>query len=129
MMFGNYTGKRKGQEALFSLVAVVFVMSVALLFAAPLANAASAQSRTSTVTGEIVAIDQTNNVNTLTLRSTQQIGQFPNDELNIFLNSGTKINVCKSSEPFKDMKVGRHAKVIYHELGGVPVANSVSEQC
>ena len=128
-MFEKYARANRESATLLSLLAVIFVMSVALLFAAPLANAASSQANMGTLSGEVVAVDHSmHNANTVTLRSSQ-IGQFPYDTMNIFVNSGTKINVCKSKEPLRDMTVGHHAKVTYHEVGGLAVANSISEQC
>ena len=78
--------------------------------------------------GEIVAVDNGHQMSTLTLRS-NEIGKYPNNILNIFLNNGTKVKVCGMNEPAKDLRVSQNATVRYHELGGVPVADSISERC
>jgi hypothetical protein len=106
-------------------------MTVAVLFFMSFMNEGLAQGSMldkGTVKGEVVAIDNAHNMRTMTLRS-DQIGQFPNNELNLFLNHDTTFKVCNANEPFKDMSVDRTATVTYHEVGGVAVANSISEHC
>ncbi len=78
--------------------------------------------------GEIVTVDNGHHLRTLTLRS-DEIGRYPSDKLNIFLNQGTKVKVCGMREPAKDIRVSRNATIVYHELGGLAVADSVSERC
>jgi hypothetical protein len=112
-------------------LAVLFIMTVASLFIMSFTTAALAQGNMQgdrgSLKGEIVAIDNVHNVKTLTLRSEQW--QFPNDTLNIFVHKDTKFNLCSESKPLKDMGVDRNATVTYHEVGGVAVADSISEHC
>ena len=78
--------------------------------------------------GEVVAIDNMRHLTVLTVQS-NEIGQFPNDQMHIFLNPYTTAKICKATEPAKDIKVSRSATIKYHELGGLAVADSVSERC
>ncbi len=81
-----------------------------------------------TLRGEVIAVDTGHYIRTLTMQS-GQIGPFPNNELNIFVNKGTQIRVCGMNEPASDLQVDRNATVTYHEVGGVPVATRISERC
>jgi hypothetical protein len=82
-----------------------------------------------TLKGDVVAVDNLHNVKMLTLRS-GEIGKFPNNSLNIFLNRDTRVKICNAREPVKDINVDRKATVIYHEVRGLrPLASSVSEPC
>ncbi len=81
-----------------------------------------------TLRGEVVAVDTGHYIRTLTLES-GQIGPFPNNELNFFMTGSTKVNICGMRSPAGDIQAGRHATVTYHEAGGAPVADSVSERC
>lgn len=114
------------------LLAGLFIATIAVLFVMSFAGVVYAQvgmqGDRGSLKGEVVAIDHVHNAQTITLRSGQG-GQFPNDTLNIFLNKDTKLNVCAVREPLKDMSVDHNATVTYHELGGVAVAASISEQC
>ncbi len=80
------------------------------------------------LSGEVVAVNNTHFVKTLTLRSSE-IGQFPNDTLNIILNRDTAVRVCGKLEPARDIAVGRNATVNYREVGGMPLAGRISERC
>jgi hypothetical protein len=126
----DISGKRPATAA--RLLSVFFVAVVAALFVLSFGITAFAaggmQGDRGSFKGEIVAINHLHNSNTLTLQSSQ-IGQYPNDTMNIFVNRDTKVKVCSASEPFKDMKVDHSAAVTYHELGGLAVADSISEQC
>lgn len=123
--------KKRGAGAARRTVAAA-VMAVAAIFFLSLADAtvaqAGMQSESNTLTGEVMAVNPVRGATTLTLISSQ-IGQFPNNELNIFLNSNTKVKVCSEREPVNDINVSRNATVTYHEVGGVAVAEQVSEQC
>ncbi len=112
-------------------VMLLAVLTVAVVSAAAYTNRASAASDMqagNSLQGEIVAVANVNHIQTLTVRS-DEIGRFPNDELNVFLNKNTTVKMCSVRGPAKDLKVGRDASIEYHELGGVPVADAVSEQC
>ncbi len=131
-MIGKFETYEKGSTLAARLITKFFVVVVAVLLATSFTGAAFArgglQTERGSLKGEIVTIDHANNLKTVTLRSSQ-VGQFPNDELNIFLTKDTKIKVCNSLEPFKDMRVDHSATVTYHELGGMAVADSISERC
>ncbi len=81
-----------------------------------------------TLRGEVIAVDTGHYIRTLTMQS-GQLGPFPNNELNIFVNKGTRISVCGMNEPASNLQVDRNATVTYREVGGVPVAARVSERC
>ncbi len=115
-----------------NLLPMILAMMVASLLIFSLTGNAFAagamQGDRGSLKGEVVAVNQVHNAQTLTLRSSQ-VGQFPNDQLNIFMNKDTKVKVCNVREPYKDIHVDHTAVVKYHELGGVAVANSIAEQC
>ncbi len=122
-----YTATKRMPAFLPALLAVLLTV----LFAASssrVSAAAAGRGGEDTVRGEIVAVDTVNHIQTLTVRS-GTIGGFPNDELNIFLNKNTSVKMCSEKEPAMDLKVGRSATIEYHESGGVPVADAVSERC
>ncbi len=122
-----YTATKKMSSILPAFFAVLLV---ALFTASSSRVSAAAYGRAGedSLKGEIVAMDTVNHIQTLTVRS-DEIGGFPNDKLNIFLNKNTTVTMCSEKEPAKDLKVGRSATIEYHESGGVPVADAVSEQC
>jgi hypothetical protein len=65
----------------------------------------------------------------LKLRS-ENMGNFPNDSLNIFLNRSTTVKICSERKPSKDINVNGNTSVTYHEVRGwLPVADAVTEQC
>ncbi len=124
--------RRQSADTIFFLAGFL-VLVLAALFVISLSSTALAlrsqqQSERGSLKGEIVAVDTMNHVRTVTLRSSA-IGKYPNDEVNVFLNNDTKINVCNAKEPYGDLKTGKNAVIMYQEIGGVPVARSVSEQC
>ncbi len=122
----------KIQTEVIKFLAVLAVLISAILFVTDYSNRASAWGKASTkegsLQGEIVSMDNVNHIKTLTIRS-GEIGSFPNDELNVFLSRNTAVKVCGEREPAKDLKTGFNAKIRYHELGGVPVADVISERC
>ena len=98
-------------------MAAFIVVFVALLFVVSFGNTVHARSYPTEwdkgfLQGEIVAVDNLNHITTLTLRS-EDIGNFPNDTMSIFLNRDTKVKVCIASEPAKDINVHRKAEIEY----------------
>lgn len=127
----NVPIKRKFSLKALPIAGLFIVAIAALLFMSFVAVAyynGGMNSSVDTLKGEIVAIDKVHNAQTLTLLS-NQIGQFPNDRLNIFLNGNTKVRICNEKKPLNDMSVGRTATVVYKELGGVAVADRIYERC
>jgi len=116
------------------LVATLIVLLVAVISSAFFANNALAiggrhARHEETLKGEVVAVDNFHRINMLTLQS-YKIGQFPNDQLNIFMNKRTSVKICNEREPGHDINVDRTATVTYHEVQGLlPLADSVSEKC
>ncbi len=127
----NRTTKRLQTEAILFL-ALSAVLIAGILFVMADSSRAfawgNAQIKEDSLKGEIVSMDSVNHIKTLTIRS-GEIGGFPNDELNVFLNRDTMVKMCGKREPAKDLKTGFQATIEYHELGGVPVADVISEQC
>ncbi len=124
--------KKKMHADAITFLALVAVLITALLFVTAYSSRASAwgngQTKEGSLQGEIVSMDNVNHIQTLTIRS-GEIGNFPNDELNVFLNRDTMVKMCGKPEPAKDLKTGFNAKIEYHESGGVPVADVISERC
>ncbi len=128
-MIGN-SKKWRGQAKVFvAFIAVFAVLLFVLSFGnTVLAGSYSPERDKDSLQGEIVALDNSNHIITLTLRS-EDIGNFPNDTMNIFLNRDTKVKVCSVSEPARDINVGRNAEIRYHVSGSVIVADALSERC
>ena len=81
-----------------------------------------------TLQGDVIAVDSGMSISTVTLES-DQLGSYPNNDLNIFLNQASKVNVCGKEMSADDINVGRNAIVTYHERGGVAVADGITERC
>ena len=125
---------RRGSVKALNLLTGFVVLLIVLIFSTSFTNSAlvigSQQAiQKDTLTGEVVAVDSLHHLGMLTLQS-DKIGQFPNNQLNIFMNKNTSVKVCSESEPENDIKVSRNATVTYHEVQGLlPLADSVSEKC
>ncbi len=127
------TAKRSGGEInlLTALLVLLFTLILIVSFAnSTLASWGNKQAgQKDTLQGEVVAVDHLHHMGMLTLQS-YKIGQFPNDQLNIFMNKDTSVKICNKREPEKDIKVSRNATVTYHEVQGLlPLAYSVREKC
>jgi len=120
----------KAFNLLSGLVALLIVLSFSTSFTNSAFAIGSRQAiQKDTLTGEVVVVDNLHHLGMLTLQSSK-IGQFPNDQLNIFMNKTTSVKVCSEREPEKDIKVNHKAIVTYHEVQGLlPLADSVSEKC
>ncbi len=127
-MIGN---SRSSSMTIYHLTGLVVIIVTALLVLS-LANTAFTKemikNEKGSLTGEIVAVDNGYNLQMLTIRSAQ-IGQYPNDTLNIFLNKNTSVNICSAQEPTADITVNRTATIMYHEVAGLAVADRVMEKC
>ncbi len=126
------TAKGAGGET--NLLTAAVVLLFALILIVSLANSTLAgwgkqAEQKDTLQGEVVAVDNLHHMGMLTLQS-YKIGQFPNDQLNIFMNNDTSVKICNKGEPEKDIKVSRNATITYHEVQGLlPLADSVTEKC
>ncbi len=122
----------KGTVRVARLFALFSVMTLAVIFLLSFTTPAFAQvsmgGEWGTIKGEIMSIDHLQNATILTLMSSQ-MGQFPGNKLNIILTPDTKVQACKDSEPINDLSVSSNATVMYHDLGGIAVAELISEQC
>jgi hypothetical protein len=124
----------KGTATKLGLFTGFLVLAITAIFAASMENATFADTsmlkgQENAVTGEVITVENLNHLDMVTLRS-EEIGKFPNDRLNTFLNRDSVVTVCNVSEPSRDIGVGRNVMVTYHEVRGLlPVADSVREQC
>jgi len=124
---------RKGTaNAVISLTGL-FIVAVSALFILSLANSALSLQIVQggdkiVVTGGVVAVENGSHLSTMTLRSSE-IGLYPNNEMNIFVSPNTNVLICNERELFKDLRAGRSATILYHEEGGLAVADSVAERC
>lgn len=77
------------------LFALLFTVFIAMSYASNVLAAVNMQKgqMDNTVRGEVVAVDNLHPLRILTLR-TEDIGEFPNDSLNIFLNQNTILKIC-----------------------------------
>ncbi len=125
----------KGAGRATNLLTAGLVLLFTLILSVSFANSTFAgwgskqAEQKDTLRGEVVAVDNLHHMGMLTLQS-YKIGQFPNDQLNIFMNKDTSVKICNKREPEKDIKVSHNATVTYHEVQGLlPLADSVAEKC
>ncbi len=131
MIYAFLKDRRPARMALF--LSGLLVLALSAVFVLSLTGYAFSRDsmpagEAGSIQGEVIAVDSGHAMKTMTLES-DQIGKFPNNSLNIFVNRGTKVNVCGMSEPASDLQVDRTATVTYHEVGGVAVADRISERC
>jgi hypothetical protein len=131
-MSRNLMRKKRSFEAIYLLNGLV-VLIIAALFTLSFTEAAFTQgtmlgNEQGYLKGEVIAVNAGHQWRTLTLRS-DEIGQYPNDTLNVFLSQNANVKICGMSEPANDIAVGRNVTITYHEVGGMTVATSVSEHC
>jgi hypothetical protein len=117
-----------------NILVELLVITVALTLVASFAGMAFAsmnmKGHEGFVKGEIVAVDMSHKTPTITLNEANKMSPVnPNNELNIFLTSGTHLKICKTKEPLKDIKVGEKVSVSYHELSGLAVADRITSPC
>ena len=106
------------------LSAVFVVTFTGIAFSTPMMPSGAKE----TLRGEVIAVDNGMAIGNVTLESSH-LGKYPNNDLNVFLNQTTSVNVCGREGTTNDIDVGRHAIVTYHEVGGVPLADSIAERC
>ena len=130
-MIGTSIRRKISSNAMYLLVGSVVSIVTALLVLSVTSTALSQgmmPGDKDSLTGEIMAVDNSHNLKTLTIRS-DEIGQFPNDTVNIFLSKDTDVKLCTMNDPAEDIMVSRDVIITYHEVSGLAVADSVSEQC
>ncbi len=108
------------------IAAAFFVLSSSNSVASTWANRQAGEKIV--LKGEVVGIDHMRHLMVLTVQS-NEIGQFPNDQMHVYVNPKAMTKICNATEPAKDMTVDRSAIIRYHEVGGLAVADSVSERC
>ena len=126
-MFLNKRGMNIPPVAALAAVLLASILFITA-YSSRVSAAANIQAREATIQGEIVAVNSVNHTKTITVLSSE-IGNFPNDKLNIILNKNTMVKMCTFKELAKGLNVGRTATIDYHESGGMAVADAVSEQC
>ena len=122
---------RRSSKAIYLLTGSV-VLIVAALLVLSLANTALTEGMMpggkDSLTGQIVAVDESNNLKTLTIIS-DELGTYPNDTITIFLSKDTDVKLCTMNAPAEESMVTRDVTIMYHEVSGLAVADIVSEQC
>ncbi len=129
-MISHFASRRKSYFVTIGLVGIFVVLVVAAVLALSRTSLAAPQgtAKESTISGEVYSITNTRHLGTMTLLS-EKLGAYPNDELNFFLTKNTKVKICSLRKPEKDIAASRTAMVMYHELQGLAVADSVFERC
>ncbi len=129
-MTSHFAERRKSYFLMIGLVSVfvVLIAAAVLVFSRTSSAAPQGTVKEATIQGEIVAVDNTNHTKTITVLSSK-IGNFPNDELNIVVNKNTMVQMCTFKKLAKGLNADSTATINYHELGGMAVADSVSERC
>ncbi len=110
---------------------LVLVLTTALFFTftgIAFSMSAMPSGAKDTLKGEVISVDNGIAVGTVTVESSH-IGRYPNNDLNVFVNQATKVNVCGRETTANGLNAGRNAIVTYHEVGGVPLADSITERC
>ncbi len=125
--------RRTGLFKTVNILAGFFVLLITVLFSTSITNNVFAAGnhqagKNDVLSGEVVVVDNLHHMGMLTLLSSE-IGQFPNDQLNIFTNKDTSVKICNERAFERDLKVSRNATVTYHEVQGLPLATSISEKC
>ena len=122
---------RRSSKAIYLLTGSV-ILIVAALLVLSLANTASTEGMMpggkDSLTGQIVAVDDSHNLKTLTIIS-DELGKYPTDTITIFLSKDTDVKLCTATAPSEDSMMTRDVTITYHEVSGLAVADSVSEQC
>ncbi|HXY61471.1 MAG TPA: hypothetical protein VEJ22_00930 [Nitrospirota bacterium] len=129
-MSGNSISRKRASKAIYLLTGSVVLIVAAFLVLA-LTNTALTQSMMGdkdSLTGQIVAVDDSHNLKTLTIIS-DELGKYPTDTITIFLSKGTDVKLCTMNDPAEESMVTRDVTIEYHEVSGLAVADSVSEQC
>ncbi len=123
---------RKRAPEMIYLLTGLFVLIAAAVFVLSMTNTALSrgflQGEKGALKGEVVAFDNSHHLKTLTVQS-DEIGPYPNDTLHVYLNKNTSVKVCKMPEPAKDIALNRNAAIMFHEVAGLAVADSISEKC
>jgi hypothetical protein len=112
---------------LTGLIVLIAAALMVLSFTTRAFTSGTMQQGEKAVKGEVVSIDNMGHLTVLTVRPNE--AGFTNGQMHIYLNPYAKEKICKASEPAKDLKASRSATIKYHELGGLAVADSVSERC
>lgn len=117
-----------------SLLTAVFLVAATLFFllslAATTAAVEGAWGRAETLTGRITAIDASHPMKSLTLQSSELGLSAPNNEMNIFTNDKTTVQMCYAGKSsLKDLKPGAKLQVTYHEIAGLAVADFIYKPC
>jgi hypothetical protein len=121
--------KRAGSATLLTgLIVLIAAALMVLSFTNTAFTWGNMQQGEKAVKGEVVAVDNMRHLTVLTVRS-NEAGRYSNEEIHIFLNPYGTAKVCTATEPAKDIMARRNATIKYHELGGLAVADSVSERC
>ncbi len=129
-MISHFANRRNSNFITIGIIGALVVLSFAAILTLYMTSSAAPQgsAKESTIKGEVYSMTAGRHLGTITLLS-EKLGAYPNNELNIFLIKSTKVNICSVREPEKDIAANRTATVKYHELQGLAVADSVSEQC
>lgn len=120
--------KRAGSATLLAGLIVLIAAALIVLSFTNTALSLGNMQGEKAIKGEVVAVNNMRHLTVVSVRS-NEIGKFPNDKMHIFLNPYTTAKICKATEPAKDIQTRRNATIKYHEVGGLAVADSVSERC
>jgi hypothetical protein len=117
-----------------SLMTVILTVSAIALFLLSYASAVSTiegeWGRADSITGKITAVDVAHPTKSLTLQSSELGLSAPNNEMNIFLNDKTIVQMCYAARSSSDdLKPGVKAQVTYHEIAGLAVADFIYKPC
>jgi hypothetical protein len=117
-----------------SLLTMILTLSATALFLLSLAIAAGAVEgawgEAHTLTGKITAVDVSRPTKSLTLQSADLGLSAPDNEMNIFVNDKTVVQMCYAAKASpKDLKAGARTQVTYHEIAGLAVADFIYKPC
>ena len=117
-----------------SLFTMFLTLSATALFLLSLTMTAAAvqgaRGAAHTLSGKITAVDVSRPTKTLTLQSAALGLSAPDNEINIFLNDKTVVQMCYAAKASpKDLKAGAIMQVTYHEIAGMAVADFIYKPC
>jgi hypothetical protein len=118
--------KSKVRATAARVITTVMTALLMLFLAAPAFSSMSVPpSPENTLQGKVVAVRNMTDLTVLTIQTTKGIG----NDVNVLAAPYTFANLCGENEHAMNVSPGDKTIVKYHELGGLAIADSISEKC
>jgi len=113
---------------LLNLFTVMFVSVAAVLFVVSFANSVVAAERTSTLKGEVIAVDTYDNLLIVKPSDASRASALGRaGDVTFTLSKMTGITSCNQNKTVTDIVIGEKVTVTYHEREGKLFADAVDE--